>query len=357
VERDNFLDCVRALAATLVVFTHYRVWLPGGSIGVSVFFALSGFLICRILLRIELTPPNIAKFIFRRFMRVWPMMAVQLALTLVLMALLAPQNLPKLLPDIPGLLTFTSGYHIWVGVSPAVLWTLRAEFWFYIVFPLAMLCCGKSRLVRMILTGIAVSWLCKFMVGHNGEGFYPVKLGPAHFTLIYLDQLMYGAVAAILIERGDIRLAGLRHRAFLWLPLCAIALLATPRFTGYDVNWYLQTSAASLLTVILILHHSQGDETGDFEPLATIGRISYSIYLLHAVVIDYFPRITSDPLVEAMALIATILTTSLLTYRWIELPAIRFSKRIAKFNHLTRRQPICPNAETAPEPKTAEAAK
>lgn len=76
--RDNFYDCIRALAAALVFLTHDGAILPGGSIGVSIFFCLSGFLITRILLRLpELSIVNIAKFIFRRFMRVWPLMMFQ----------------------------------------------------------------------------------------------------------------------------------------------------------------------------------------------------------------------------------------------------------------------------------------
>jgi peptidoglycan/LPS O-acetylase OafA/YrhL len=46
----------------LVLFTHYRGWVPGGSIGVSIFFCLSGLLICRILIGLpELSPPNIVR--------------------------------------------------------------------------------------------------------------------------------------------------------------------------------------------------------------------------------------------------------------------------------------------------------
>jgi peptidoglycan/LPS O-acetylase OafA/YrhL len=203
-QRDNFYDCIRALAAVLVLFTHYNGWLPGGSLGVSMFFCLSGFLICRILLGIELSPSNIGCFIFRRFMRVWPLMAFQILLVLLCMALWAPQNLPKYLPDIDGLITFTRGYRIWVGGSPAVLWTLRAEFWFYVLFPLVLCAAGKARVAGCIFGGIAIAWLSKVLIGHNHEGWLNqfgiftrplAKTEPFVFTLVYLDQLMYGAAA------------------------------------------------------------------------------------------------------------------------------------------------------------------
>jgi len=61
--RDNYYDYIRALAALLVLFAH-KGQMPGGSIGVSIFFCLSGFLITQILIGLpSLTISNVAKFI------------------------------------------------------------------------------------------------------------------------------------------------------------------------------------------------------------------------------------------------------------------------------------------------------
>jgi peptidoglycan/LPS O-acetylase OafA/YrhL len=71
--RDTYYDYIRAFAALLVLFCH-KGKLPGGSIGVSIFFCLSGFLITRILIGLpDLSLTNIAKFIFRRWMRIFPL--------------------------------------------------------------------------------------------------------------------------------------------------------------------------------------------------------------------------------------------------------------------------------------------
>jgi hypothetical protein len=90
--RDNFLDCIRALSVTMVFAVHYHLLMPGGTIGVSAFFCLSGYLIARILLCLpEFSISNICKFIFRRFMRVWPLTALQVAVVWVLMTLTHPE--------------------------------------------------------------------------------------------------------------------------------------------------------------------------------------------------------------------------------------------------------------------------
>jgi peptidoglycan/LPS O-acetylase OafA/YrhL len=326
----------------MVLFTHYRGWLPGGSIGVSVFFCLSGFLITRILLRLpDISFGNVAKFIFRRFMRVWPLMAFQIVLVLICMAILEPENLDKYLPFVQGLLTFTNGYGPWVGLSPAVLWTLRAEFWFYVLFPCVLFAVGRKRIVGVIVTGIVIGWLSKFLIGHTMDGWLAhfdalgPRLPPIYFTLVYLDQLMWGAACAVIIEQQWPLLRFFRHNAVLWLSLMALFLLATIPYKTYNWIWYLQTSDAALWTGIIILHQAVRPMPGDFGPLATIGRISFSIYLMHGVVIDYFPIY---PLINrfneqlgAVVAFVSIIGVSLITYRWIEIPFIRFSKRVAPF--------------------------
>lgn len=323
-KRDNFLDCIRALAVTLVVFTHYRGWMPGGSIGVSVFFCLSGFLICQILIGLpEPSAANIGKFIFRRFMRVWPMMAFQILLAFVVIAMSRHDDVSRYVAALPGLLTFTVSYgDRWIGLSPAVLWTLRAEFWFYVAFAIAFYFAGRRHLLGLIVAGIALSWPAKFWLGHGA--------GP--FWLVYLDQLMYGALAAVILEHPPGWLRYLRSHAFLWVPLAAIILLGTIPFERYGWIWYLQTSDAALWTMILLLHHAANPVRAELGPLVTIGKISFSIYLLHALVLD---TVTSthivNPQLDAVMIFGLIIGASLLTYRWIELPFIRLSKAAAPF--------------------------
>ena len=73
-DRVQFFDCLRAIAISVVVLAHYRHYVfPGGAIGVSIFFALSGYLITSILLAEPVLDWHSAwRFIVRRFLRVWP---------------------------------------------------------------------------------------------------------------------------------------------------------------------------------------------------------------------------------------------------------------------------------------------
>jgi peptidoglycan/LPS O-acetylase OafA/YrhL len=306
--------------------------LPNGTVGVSVFFALSGYLICGMLLALDRTPANALRFIFRRLMRVWPMMAVQIALTGLLMAALVPSRLTVFLHDLPYFLTFTGSYSEWSGLSPAVLWTLMAEFWFYVLFSLAWLLTNSRFLLAAIIGGIAAGFFFKASLGHYYDA-NEINIGcfaPLRFTLVYFDQLMYGALCAWLVRFRPNIAAAFDSRAFLWLPLAAIAALAAFRVNTAEPLFYINTSAAAFLTSIAILHNSANSVRGDFEPVATLGKISYSIYLLHAFTFDFMPLPQSPALAFEMAAAVTILA-SLATYRWIELPFIRLSKRIAPF--------------------------
>jgi peptidoglycan/LPS O-acetylase OafA/YrhL len=327
-ERDNFYDCIRALAAAMVFLYHANL-LGGGSVGVSIFFCLSGFFITQILLRLpELSISNVAKFIFRRFMRVWPMMMFQILLTVLLIAIFVPDSVMIYLKDVPTLATFSGGPSIFVhgGAGPLVLWTLRAEFWFYVFYPLILLTIGRNRTIWIAVAGIAVAWYFKFAFGHG-----TVRFAPFQFTLCYLDQLMYGSVCACLIERDSAKIKAIfRNRTIaLWLPLAAVLALSTPTFKDYNLAWYFESSAAALFTASMILHQWARPLTGGYEPISTIGRISYSVYLLHIAVLEHFFPHAFPPALEFFMRCGALICFSLLTYRFIELPFIALSKRIA----------------------------
>jgi peptidoglycan/LPS O-acetylase OafA/YrhL len=324
-DRNNFLDCLRAIAAFLVLACHAGLLL-GGAIGVSVFFCLSGFLIATILLRIEAPlPPSLGKFVFRRFMRIWPMMLVQIVSTAVLLAAVVPDNLPDYLSSVPGLLTFTSRIDLPYMLSRSVLWTLQAEFWFYILMAALVLAAGRAAVPWFAVFGIGLAWCAKL-------GLVGIPLAfPARNTVMYMDQLMIGVLCASAVH-GNARLvtAFFQSRAlWLWFPFAAIMILSTLRFRGYDLPWHLASSATAYLTAAMILHQSARPLTGDYEPLAALGRISYSIYLMHAVIFDFVSWHLFPPALQCLFEIGLAVLVAMATCRWIEMPLIRWSRQAA----------------------------
>ena len=114
---------------------------------------------------------------------------------------------------------------------------------------------------------------------------------------------------------------------WLWLPIIAILVMSTLSFRGISRSWFIASSATAYLTAAMILHQHVNPLKGDYEPIAGLGRISYSVYLLHALFFDYTSRkIFPTPLQDGFEFFL-IIVTSALTYRYIELPFIGWSKR------------------------------
>src|ERR1700759_4767248 len=104
-KRDTYYDYIRTYAALLVFFTHKSYKLPGGSIGVDIFFCLSGFLIPRILLHLPApSVGNLLKFTFRRWMRIYPLYVATIVAAFCLMKLTGVYSADELLPSLPRLL-------------------------------------------------------------------------------------------------------------------------------------------------------------------------------------------------------------------------------------------------------------
>ncbi|CAN5603231.1 hypothetical protein BH24ACT5_BH24ACT5_27870 [soil metagenome] len=145
------LDGMRALAVVAVMVYHANSsWLPGGFIGVEVFFVISGYLITLRLIgehektgRIDLT-----QFWIRRARRLLPALFVMLALLVSYTALFERDALGKLRGDVVAGLAYVSNwYQIWVGqgytakadwVPLRHLWSLAVEEQFYLVWPVVM---------------------------------------------------------------------------------------------------------------------------------------------------------------------------------------------------------------------------
>jgi peptidoglycan/LPS O-acetylase OafA/YrhL len=279
--RIQFLDCLRALAIGLVVLVHYeRVAFPGGTIGVSIFFALSGYLITGMLLdQPRLDGPAVLRFLVRRFFRVYPPYIAAIALIIFASWALDPPRFAAILTVLPRLLTFDSDIP-GLGVSIGIFWTLQVEFTFYLLVPLLMLAVGRGHAFVVALAALLVLslWL-RFDLATLGA--LPARLRP----FASFDILILGAFAALAVR--SVRPARLPPFATA-SRLILIALLCIALFVHQEdpATWSVAVLAGGLLAAAWIYLQQQTASTADRPLLAWLGRISYSLYLVHAIPLD-----------------------------------------------------------------------
>lgn len=342
--RVEFFDYLRALAVLFVVMAHYtgRV-LPGGSIGVSIFFCLSGFLIMTILLKQgEMTFLKAAAFVVRRFMRVFPAYLGAILIMLALMKVTQSSKLPALLDALPGLLTFTKMPGT-IGMETGVFWTLYVEFWFYVTMPFVVMLFGRGHaLIGAVGFLIGLSIFCK--IGPILRISLP-NFGPISSLLFWIDNLLYGSVVAILASWNRVKMPLAAVRPLIYgalISLVAIAALISSE-DGLIV-WPFMATASSLLTAIIIIAFVsvKADRLRIFShawigiSVAWIGKISYSIYLFHAIPLDYHAIL---PKVLIPALPFMIVAVAAASYYLVEKPGISLGRRLAGHIQPVARRP------------------
>lgn len=314
--RIEYLDWLRALAAGLVLVGHCANPLArGGAIGVSVFFVLSGYLITSILLREGMfTVPNIARFIVRRILRIYPLYVVQIALALVVIGLFQSDKLAVALDAVPGLLTFVGGPSDWLGYSFGVLWTLAVEFWFYVTFPFFLWAANAvGRPVLFIVGGILISLIAK-AVPFGGE------------VLAYYDQFLLGALCAIAVQRQHFPWFASVPGAFVASIVAIVVIAQIPYPGSRNAIWYCESLATAAVTALAILSGAVQAQGIRLPVVAYLGRISYSVYLMHAVLLDALvfalPVARKFPyfLASIPLFVIAAVAFSALTYRYVERP-------------------------------------
>jgi peptidoglycan/LPS O-acetylase OafA/YrhL len=320
--RIDYLDWLRALAAGLVVIGHSHGSLaPGGPIGVSVFFVLSGYLITSILLRDGMmTGGNIVKFIARRIARIYPMYVFQIAVMAVFLATFRRDDIGTLLEALPGLLFFATQSPQHIGPAIGVLWTLYVEFWFYLTFPVLLCAMMRTgRLIPCIFVMIAIS--------------LAAKLQGANETLQYYDHFLIGSLCAVLIKRHALPTI-FSARWLFGAAFFGIIVVGQIPYPGTrDLGWFSESLSAAALTGVAILAGHARRPQIELPWLAYLGRISYSIYLMHAAVLDAFVLYNNHLNLPRFALyLPIVLILSSITYFTIEQPFIRLVHRRVRFS-------------------------
>ncbi|GFM31403.1 acyltransferase 3 [Novosphingobium sp. PY1] len=287
------IDGLRAIAVGGVVLYHaFPGFLPGGYVGVDVFFVISGFLITSIIAsEAQAGTFSIGGFYERRFRRILPALAFMLALTTLASTLiLPPGELEQYGQSLVAVALFGSNVLFWheggyfdgpAGDKPLLhTWSLAVEEQFYIAWPLiaaGLIMLGHRRLLRhFIWFAILVSLgAAEFVVRHwPSQAFYLIPYRA--WELGFGALLAVGAVPA-LRRRWQREMAGWTGLALISLPM--LFYNEETRFPGLS-------AVLPCLGTLLLIHAGQGTETTAGRALSRpaavyIGLISYSFYLWH----------------------------------------------------------------------------
>lgn len=352
------LDGLRALAIACVIALHARLpFVPGGGIGVYVFFALSGFLITSLLLR-ELTATGSVwfwRFYLSRALRLLPALAVLLAVCTVWEGLFGSDpTRAATLRGVPPVVFYVANWARAVDSTTTLglfghTWTLAVEEQFYLLWPIVLAVLfrigGWKLGLVMSLIGAALSLAVRLIVLPGTPIFFRVS-----GTDMMADQLLIGSATALALHHWRSGVG--RHRLeqalrlAIWPAggaLVAVLLFFPGRFN--DVNtlgliaWSLTGFAVCSAVVVGYLVSfptSTGARLLGWRPVAWVGRISYALYLWHFPVFYLLPSYQLPLRVSAPMGLAISVSLAACSYYLVERPALRFRQRLIAKRALAR---------------------
>jgi peptidoglycan/LPS O-acetylase OafA/YrhL len=342
------IDGLRAIAVTSVLFYHANsAWLPGGFIGVDIFFVISGFLISSIILGgIDRGTFSFGDFYARRVKRIFP--ALLLVLLTVSMAgwfSLFTDEYERLGKHVAAGAAFLSNIILWKeagyfdpasDLKPLLhLWSLGIEEQFYLIWPLLFFLLAKAR--RSPLAAIGAITLGSFALNLYWVGDYEVRtfyLPVTRFWELSLGSLL--AYAQVLgIKRSNALIRGTssfftggaspsnqNRMAFCGLALLIAALVLLTKNDQFP-GWLAALPTVGTCLLIAAGNRSWINSRLLGNPLMVwVGLISYPLYLWHWPLLSFQRILSPSGLSARMTLLTLAVAVALawLTYRYVELP-------------------------------------
>lgn len=341
------IDGLRAIAVLSVVIFHLNPsWLPGGYLGVDIFFVISGYLITSIIYRdISAGSFSFADFYVRRIKRILPVFFVALAVGIGLAystfryndAIMTGHHAKYAIAFIANILSSLGGGYFDPASEEKIflhIWSLSVEEQFYFIFPVLLIVLLKFAYTRKHIIPILLS-IGGLLLASAWASLEPIGLG--HLDVYYLPHLRFvemlvGSLLAIALARGmRLRLA----------PLVAVGALLTLLVlffvAGSDIfKPPFFPGAFALLpclaTAVILYPWERPTLVSRFlslEPVVWVGKISYSLYLWHWIVLAYIRYMgdTVDALTPSMYIFAVLcmLLLSIASYYLVEQPTRHLS--------------------------------
>lgn len=327
-----------------VVLFHIKAGLlPGGFVGVDIFFVISGYLITGNILKDRASERGFswAEFYRRRALRILPVLFVVILATLVVgHFILLPDDLKELsyvsiasiLPTANIYFTYflDTGYFADASALQPLLhlWSLGVEEQFYLFWPSLLLLLLARSGRRAQLIAVAVLIAASFIFAESLLASQPMF---AYYMLpTRAGELLIGAFLALLLNQKNLPEMSSHRRNLMGLAGLGLILFSLFRITE-DVGFPGINALPSTVGAALIIWAGSGKPSLVSRALAMpalvfVGLISYSLYLWHWPVLAFY-RYAVGP-VEPLAgagLFAVMLLLSILSYRWVERPLRRLN--------------------------------
>ena len=341
------LDGIRAFSVIAVMLYHANVaWLPGGFLGVEVFFVVSGFLITSLLIeeRESNHRINLKQFWIRRARRLLPAFFVMLCATSVCVAFYATDSAPDFRRDmLPSLGYFSNWWQIFAVDTPYFaasslpvlrhLWSLAVEEQWYLIWPLLFTLVFGAKWMRPKISGVLLIACSGAIMVTTALRF--VEDNETRTNFLYLSTftrssgLLLGAAAALLWRpwsKTSTRFALVRSLVADALAIGSIAVIGYLMATVHvsDARLYQGGLAATTIAsavIVAVVMRPNGlliKRFFSYNFFAEIGRRSYGLYLWHwPIFVVAHARDSIDRLAYALA--ATIIINEFV-YQYVEIP-------------------------------------
>jgi peptidoglycan/LPS O-acetylase OafA/YrhL len=352
------LDGLRALAILMVLFHHipgrlsddpWYALYQNGRYGVSLFFIVSGYLICTLFIREEQQKGKISlkSFYVRRTIRLFPLYYVILAVqtgAVYCTHLYQPRSVVLFTDKLPSYIFYYSNFLPTATDGPFFFaWSLAVEEQFYLWFGFALVFLSRRALLTLVTAALFIK-----LIAYNVFGPLDAQAQVYRVIFGYREQLLAGVLLAFGLSQRNLyeKIAPLLARPGVGFALatgCIGFLALHPMTSATDWDGVLLTAAMTLITSAVVTRSRVPFLSN--AAVAHYGKVSYGIYLMHMFVIPITERLIPASHLGLRFVAAAIVTgvCAVLSFAFFENPLIQyFRQRRARRESTDSAVPIVP---------------
>lgn len=326
-----------------------------GKLGVLLFFTLSGFLITYLLLQEEKITGsiNIKQFYIRRVLRIWPLYFLVFFLAYFVLNRIPffqhpGFSLGEFNPAVVLLLfcLFLSNVFVaFVGALPyaSQTWSVSVEEQFYLFWPLLIKFTKKRINSILVVIFLIVAVRMVLLLDPLHLPIEKLNKFRTFWNLFNIDCMGIGALTAIVLFHQNALLKYLLNAWVFIITTLAAIMLITFNVKIPVISGYFENDLYACLFAVLILNLSSNallTRVLEFKWLSYLGKISYGLYMYHAIAVVIAIKLVQHFSVQSDAIIYTVtfaitITISAFSYRFFESPLLKIKEKFSSIHTIS----------------------